>query len=248
MVDTKFDESVEELCEAVWMAQESGDPRREHLPAHHAEGKVDSEVLERAKAGGLIREDGEEIRLTDRGRELARGLIRRHRLTDVLLFFALGMKSHEDRERITCQVEHTLQPELMDGICTLLGHPAHCPDGQPIPPGPCCEAQLQKTESVLKKLSWCSPGQQVQVKYIQPRLPERLQRLISFGIVPGIRLTVEQTRPVFTLRVEQSLLALDREIADDIYVVPLFGEDAPPPGQTCPGRGRGWFRRWRRHR
>lgn len=228
MVRDPTREAIEELCEAVWMALERGVDDLALLGRFHADHELPGEVLAQAVDEGLVQTEGGRVRFTQEGLELARAVIRRHRLADVLLFFALGMKSHEDRERITCQVEHTLQPELVDGICTLLGHPTHCPDGQPIPPGPCCETGTKNAQSVLHKLTWCEKGQRVQVRYIQPRHAERLQRLISFGVVPGAILTVEQTRPVFTLRLERQLLALEHDVAEDIYVVPW---ESPPPDQ-----------------
>lgn len=233
MVIFPLSEALEELCEAIWMARERGIDDVKMLERFHADRSVAPGVLEQAVGDGLVLVDGGRIRFTPEGLEVARAVIRRHRLADVLLYFALGMHSHEDRERITCQVEHTLQPELVDGICTLLGHPTHCPDGQPIPPGSCCESNSRNAQSVLHKLTECEKGQQVQVKYIQPRRPDRLQRLIAFGVVPGAILTVEQTRPVFTLRLERSLLALEQDVAEDIYVMPAAEpakteEEAPP--------------------
>jgi DtxR family Mn-dependent transcriptional regulator len=226
MVIFPLSETIEEFCEAVWMARERGVDELSLLSRFHADHSVPREVVDQAVGHGLVQVDGDRVRFTQEGLEVARAVIRRHRLADVLLFFALGMQSHEDRERITCQVEHTLQPELVDGICTLLGHPTHCPDGQPIPRGPCCEADSKNARSVLHKLTWCEKGQQVQVRYIQPRRPDRLQRLIAFGVVPGAILTVEQTRPVFTIRLERSLLALEHDVAEDIYVMPA--PESPP--------------------
>jgi len=243
-------EAAEELCEAVWMARERGIDELALLDRFHANRSVPQGVLEKAVDDGLLLVDRGHVRLTPEGTEVARAVIRRHRLADVLLFFALGMHSHEERERITCQVEHTLQPELVDGICTLLGHPTHCPDGQPIPPGPCCAAESRNTQSVLHKLTTCEKGQQVQVKYIQPRRADRLQRLIAFGVVPGAILTVEQTRPVFTIRLERALLALEADVAEDIYVMPAIEpvkneEPAPAPRRSRFHWLRGFGRRAR---
>jgi DtxR family Mn-dependent transcriptional regulator len=251
MVKLPLSEALEEFCEAVWMARERGVDEVGLLDRFHADRAVPQEIQVQAVNEGLVQFEAGRVRFTQEGLEVARAVIRRHRLADVLLFFALGMTSHEDRERITCQVEHTLQPELVDGICTLLGHPTHCPDGQPIPPGPCCEADSKNAQSVLHKLTWCEKGQRVQVKYIQPRRPDRLQRLIAFGVVPGAILTVEQTRPVFTIRLERSLLALEQDVAEDIYVMPAAEpttapqEEAPPPRRSRFHWLRGFGRRAR---
>ncbi len=244
MVNRPMSEDLEEFCEAVWMAREKGLDDKDAVGRLHADGHFDEAVLERAEKEGLVTFTDGRIRFTPEGEAMARLVIRRHRLSDVLLFFALGMHSHEERERITCQVEHTLQPELIDGICTLLGHPTHCPDGNPIPPGPCCAQNAQTAPCVLRKLSTCEKGQNVEVRYIQPRNSERLQRLVSFGIVPGSRLTVEQTSPVFTVRLENGLLAMEADVAQDIHVIAVPSDDSILPGNPPPGR-RSRFRFWR---
>lgn len=255
MVNRSVSEDLEEFCEAVWVAREKGLDDRAGIEQMHADGHIDEAVLAKAVESGLVNFSDGRIRFTPEGEALARLVIRRHRLSDVLLFFALGMQSHEQRERITCQVEHTLQPELIDGICTLLGHPTHCPDGNPIPPGPCCAANAQQAPCVLRKLSTCEKGQTVEVRYIQPRHPERLQRLVSFGIVPGCRLTIEQTSPVFTVRLENGLLAMEADVAQDIHVILSAPVDSaagsPPPGRRSRFRfwkGFGRRRAWIDHR
>ena len=37
-----------------------------------------------------------------------------------------------------CKIEHSLNPEVTDKICTFLNHPKTCPHGDPIPRGVCC--------------------------------------------------------------------------------------------------------------
>ena len=65
---------------------------------------------------------------------MARNVVRRHRLAESLFANILDLDA-EKREEIACEVEHTLLPEVEEAICTLLGHPAICPDGKPIPLG-----------------------------------------------------------------------------------------------------------------
>lgn len=244
MVKRSIHEELEEFCEAVWVAREKGLNDRVSIGKLHVDGQFNEAVLDTAIQNGLVILQDEHVSFTDEGESMAKIVIRRHRLSDVLLFFALGMQSHEDRERITCQVEHTLQPELVDGICTLLGHPTHCPDGNPIPPGQCCMSNAQAAPSVLRRLATCEKGQTVEVRYIQPRRPERLQRLISFGIIPGCRLVVEQTSPLFTVRMENGLLAMEMDVAQDIYVI-LTSAEVENISKLSPPRRHSRFRFWK---
>ena len=51
----------------------------------------------------------------------------------------------------------------------------------------------------------------------QPRV--RIDRLAALGIMPGIELRVQQTRPVVVVESGESVLALEREIAAEVRVV-----------------------------
>lgn len=47
----------------------------------------------------------------------------------------------------------------------------------------------------------------------------RVDRLASVGILPGVELLVQQTRPVVVVENDETVLALEREIASDVLVV-----------------------------
>jgi putative ABC transport system ATP-binding protein len=78
------------------------------------------------------------VELTDRGRQRAGDIIRRHRLAERLFTDSLAMDSETEIEEQACKFEHILSPEATDKICTFLNHPRTCPHGAPIPPGECC--------------------------------------------------------------------------------------------------------------
>ncbi len=50
--------------------------------------------------------------------------------------------------------------------------------------------------------------------------PARIDRLAALGILPGIEIAVEQRTPVYVLRSEDALLALEEELARGIFVHP----------------------------
>ncbi|MGD8375017.1 MAG: iron dependent repressor, metal binding and dimerization domain protein [Acidobacteriota bacterium] len=87
--------------------------------------------------GLLERDGGGRLRFTPDGRHRAAGLIRRHRLAEILFSEKFGMPPG-DVEAEACYFEHRLSPAVTEGICSFLGHPDACPHGRSIPPGPCC--------------------------------------------------------------------------------------------------------------
>src|SRR5271165_6775441 len=78
------------------------------------------------------------VELTERGRQRAADIIRRHRLAERLFTDSLALENESEIEQQACKFEHILSPEATEKICTFLGHPRTCPHGAPIPPGPCC--------------------------------------------------------------------------------------------------------------
>jgi len=80
----------------------------------------------------------ETLQLTERGRQRAEDVIRRHRLAERLFMQTLRISNEAVIEQQACKFEHILSPEATDSICTFLGHPETCPHGSPIPRGACC--------------------------------------------------------------------------------------------------------------
>jgi len=72
------------------------------------------------------------VRLTDKGREVAVKIVRRHRLLELFLSEILKYDSHlahDEAERL----EHHISDEFETKIDALLGFPKKCPHGSPIP-------------------------------------------------------------------------------------------------------------------
>ncbi|MCW4054808.1 MAG: metal-dependent transcriptional regulator [Candidatus Bathyarchaeota archaeon] len=132
-------ESVEEYLEALWISEESGE-KLAHITwvAKHLGISAPSavEMLKKLDKEGLVLYEARKgIQLADKGREIARGIIRGHRLIEVLMKKALKTEVREDT---VCGMEHHMNEEFMDALCTLLQHPIKCPHGNPIPRGKCC--------------------------------------------------------------------------------------------------------------
>ena len=72
------------------------------------------------------------VRLTDKGREVAVRVVRRHRLLELFLWKVLNYDEnsvHDEAERL----EHHISEQFEEKIDQLLGFPKKCPHGSPIP-------------------------------------------------------------------------------------------------------------------
>ena len=66
-----------------------------------------------------------------------------------------------------------------------------------------------------RPLAACRAGERVIVGSVQGG-PARIDRLAALGILPGVELRVQQTRPVLLVESDETVLALDREVAEDV--------------------------------
>jgi Fe2+ transport system protein FeoA len=71
---------------------------------------------------------------------------------------------------------------------------------------------------MTKRLVACAPGERVIVGSIEAP-PGRIDRLAALGILPGVELRVQQTRPVVVIECDETVLALERDIASQVVVV-----------------------------
>ena len=205
------------------MARELGDTTIDGIRRSSPEDSqidVSEEDIDELEREGFVRREGDEVALTDDGYRIAEQTVRRHRLAEMLMFTLLGA-DRELASEIGCKVEHGLREELLEGVCTLLGHPATCPHGRPIPPGTCCSDGRTTVESQVISLTALKPGESGRIVYIKPRDHHRLHRLTALGLTPGIEIELHRQRPAFCVRFEETELALDRDVAGDIQVTRL---------------------------
>lgn len=220
-------EHVEELLELCWTAAEDGLPLdRDGLPTqllcflpHPIEPSSgdQQETIDTMIAQGLLLSEGRRIQLSPAGRLQAREIVRRHRLTEVLLRNVLDV-SEASMESTACQVEHILNTEVTDAVCSFLGHPPSCPHGRAIPRGACCAASVDTVEPLIVPLAHLAIGEEATVAYLYTRRPGYLSRLNTLGITPGQALRLRQTRPALVVRVGETELALDQAAGGEIFV------------------------------
>jgi DtxR family Mn-dependent transcriptional regulator len=212
---------IEELCEEVWSLGEREERRRSRIVEGSKLGSaVAEQVLGHLVSTGMAEDRDGQVRLMGPGETLARAVVRRHRLAEVLLGQVLAV-GEADAETTACEVEHILNPAVTDRICTYLGHPPVCPHGKSIPKGDCCLAFRRELQPLVQPLADLPIGSSGRIVFITPAMDRKLDRLVTLGIVPGGVVRLRQKRPAVVLEAGQTSVALDREIAMEIYVMPL---------------------------
>lgn len=134
-----------------------------------------------------------------------------------------------DEELSACEMEHMLSEEVVDRVCTFLGHPPKCPHGNPVPQGACCRKLDRKVEPLIGRLCDLPIGGRGTIAFITPKSPARLNRLATLGIVPGTMVKLVQRKPSFVIRCGETTVAIEEEIANEILVRP---EDKVSDGQV----------------
>ena len=210
----ELSEKAEEILETLWIKTREEGAEAVSLEQLGAEQNGDLEQLLDAE---YITVSNDQVRLNKKGRSPAADVIRRHRLAERLLTDVL-FTSDDLLDDRACKFEHVLDRGVADSICSLLGHPRVCPHGKLIPPGECCRGNRGRLQKVVAPLSQMDPGEQGKIAYVHATEATKLQKLMSMGILPGAPIRLTQRFPSYVFQVRQEQFAVDREIADSIYV------------------------------
>ena len=128
-------DSTEEYLETILEIEEEGViPIRARLVERlgFSAAAVSEQVNRLVGQGYAQLLDDRTLRLTDSGRALATSIVRRHRLAERLLVDVIGLeweKVHREADRW----EHAISADVEAKLVELLGDPATCPHGNPIP-------------------------------------------------------------------------------------------------------------------
>ena len=154
--------------------------------------------------------------LTERGREEALRLVRRHRLLETFLLEHLGyswQEVHEEAERL----EHAVSDGFTERLAAFLGHPDQDPHGAPIP---AADGTLAAEESF--PLDEVPVGDCVRISRVKHEDAAVLSFLGERELVPGRLVEVKEVRAldgVVTVEDEDGELhSLGRPLADFIFV------------------------------
>jgi DtxR family Mn-dependent transcriptional regulator len=197
---------VEEYLEAVLELDEDG---VEVIQARLAErlghsAPTVSETVRRLKEEGYVTVDGRKVGLTEVGRKKAESVIRKHRLAERLLVDVIGLpweKSHDEATRW----EHVISDEVEEKLTLLLGNPATCPHGNPIPGARSEQPQLQLLHSVEEGVGVVLRRVSEQAEWDGVSLPF----LASHGLTPGAGIEITSRNDDGSLIIETAGKSVD---------------------------------------
>ena len=190
--------AFEEYCECIF---ELAEDDVEIIQARMAERlqvsrPAVSEMIRKLEHEGLITNNGS-IELTDTGLELARRVVRRHRLAERFLTDVLKL-SWAEAHHEAGKWEHIMSENVEEAMDELLGSPTTCPHGNPIPGSDYVELDSMP-------LSEQAVGQRFTVRRIPEELeftPGLLEFLEDSSLRPGCSGVITASSPDGTMTVE----------------------------------------------
>ena len=121
------------------------------------------------------------VMLTARGEDIAKSLLRRHRLWERFLTDVLSIP-WDDAHEIAGRLEHASSDLVTEKLSAFLGDPESCPHGESIPPALHNYNDLCLTNVPL--------GSQAKITRISPETPGLLHRVRDMKLLPGYLISV----------------------------------------------------------
>jgi len=141
-VGTADAEHVEMYLKAIWHIKERNEPVKISVIAKMLNVRQPSvvQMLKKLNERELVEYNKAGVFLTETGEKIGSSMMRNSRLLEVLMDSALKVEIDEE---MVCGIEHHMNMQFTDALCTMLNHPRKCPHDHDIPMGECCS----KTES-----------------------------------------------------------------------------------------------------
>jgi len=137
-VGTAEAEHVEMYLKAIWHIKERNEPVKISSIAKMLSVRQPSvvQMLKKLNVKNLVNYSKAGVKLTEEGEKVGTKMMRNSRLMEVLMESALKVKINEE---MVCGIEHHMNKQFTDALCTMLKHPRKCPHEHEIPPGECCD-------------------------------------------------------------------------------------------------------------
>ncbi len=136
-VGTAEAEHVEMYLKAIWHIRERKEDVKISTIAKMLNVRQPSvvQMLKKLNEQKLVNYNKAGVTLTDEGERIGSEMMRNSRLLEVLMDSALKIEIDEE---MVCGVEHHMNKQFTNALCTMLKHPRKCPHDNDIPPGECC--------------------------------------------------------------------------------------------------------------
>jgi DtxR family transcriptional regulator, iron-dependent repressor len=176
-----------------------------------------SEAMKKLRQAGLVESRGREVVLSRSGQEAGKRLVRRHRLAERFLIEIVGLPWHQAHEEAQAW-ERAISDEVERRIADILGDPATCPHGNPIP-----GSKHSVDHSKLRPLQAHAPGDLVVLERLTEDLELDLGVMRYFednGLMPGATISVSGVAPdgTMTLEVAGRRVGLGSDLTDNLWV------------------------------
>jgi DtxR family Mn-dependent transcriptional regulator len=190
----------------------------------HQSGPTVSQTVARMERDGLVTVEGDRhLELTSAGRHRAVGVMRKHRLAELLLVNVIGLE-YEAAHAEACRWEHVMSEEVEQKVYELLGRPNVSPYGNRIPGLDEFDANLDgELEAVEPVVSLASTSGDAPV--IVRRISEQLQKetdlihdLHEAGVEPGTSVMVSRSGGDITLTHGETSVRIPRAMANLVFV------------------------------
>ena len=197
-------------------------------------GPTVSQTVARMERDGLVRVAGDrQLSLTSKGRALAVGVMRKHRLAECLLVEVIGLPWEEVHIE-ACRWEHVISDHVERRLAELLEYPVRCPHGNIIPglgelgiPADASKraiaAGLEDAVAMTKIAS--ARAERVVIRRISEQVQsdqDLMLKLKDIGIQPGREVTLSVcdggVRVTSEDRVSSAAAELPRHVAVHVFV------------------------------
>ena len=177
-------------------------------------------ALRRMTRDGMVRQNSrKEIELTDRGRQAAAAIVRRHRIVERWLTDSLGLDWVTADEE-AARLEHAVSDVVEERLWEVLRRPTTCPHGNPIPG----HAERDAGEVRLSSLQEGGAAEVNRISEVAEReAPALLRYLLDRRLVPNVRIEVQEVDDVgrtIRMRVAERDVTLSHETAGKVWVLP----------------------------
>jgi DtxR family transcriptional regulator, iron-dependent repressor len=189
----EYHRPVEEYLETMLSLAEEGVPVIQARIAERLGRSAPSvsEMLERLVDDGYVTREGRRLDLTESGRKLAEKVVRKHRLAERLLVDVIGLEWHKVH-REAGRWEHVISDDVEARLVELLGDPATCPHGNPIPGSGSAPNSL-----ATRPLTQVDSGERVLLVRISEEVELNMGSLTLLGeggFIPGVVAVVGERR------------------------------------------------------
>jgi len=142
-VGTAEAEHVEMYLKAIWHIKERNEPVKISTIAKMLNVRQPSvvQMLKKLSERNLVKYNKAGVSLSESGEIIGSSMMRNSRLLEVLMQSALKIEINEE---MVCGIEHHMNEQFTDALCTMLNHPRKCPHDNEIPKGNCCMTQESK--------------------------------------------------------------------------------------------------------